>query len=139
LAADLIRSQALHPFLYVHHVKVPVSDLLASRDWYSEVLGFRSVLDFEREDELVGIGLEAAIEVRIWLHHDPVRACAMRGTDLVALSVGDTSDLVALERDLDARGIAHTPITHDNLALFMDVIDPDGIHIRLRAPQPEPE
>lgn len=116
-----------------------MSDLLASRDWYAQVLGFAPVLDFENADELLGVGLETTTGVRIWLHHDPARADAMRGVDIFALSVGTLDELMEWQRDLDDRGIPHTAITHENLALSMDVTDPDGMHVRLRAPQPEPE
>ncbi|HZG92180.1 MAG TPA: VOC family protein, partial [Pseudonocardia sp.] len=29
-----------------HHVKLPVSDVAASREWYQRVLGFRTEIEF---------------------------------------------------------------------------------------------
>jgi catechol 2,3-dioxygenase-like lactoylglutathione lyase family enzyme len=38
----------------LHHIRLPVTDVLRSRDWYGEVLGFEPVLDLEEEDRLLG-------------------------------------------------------------------------------------
>ena len=42
------------PKLGLHHVRVPVTDPWASRDWYNDVFGFISVLDLEEEYEVSG-------------------------------------------------------------------------------------
>ena len=118
-----------------HHVHVPVSDVLASRDWYSVVLGFEPLLDFEEEDELVGVALHHPVGVTIWISHDPDRAAAMRGFDIVSLSVADRPQLDEWREHLDALGIEHTPVVSGHPGWTMDVIDPDGIHVRLRTPQ----
>ena len=63
----------------IHHVRVPVTDLGTARDWYVEVLGFTSVLEYEVEDALVGISLTHPSGFTVGLHHAPVQAEAMRG------------------------------------------------------------
>ena len=60
----MVASAFLRTIAGVHHIKVPVSDLLASRDWYAQVLGFVPVLDFENADELLGVVIETESGVR---------------------------------------------------------------------------
>ncbi len=38
-----------------HHVRLPVSDVMRSRHWYTEVLGFEPLLVFEEENRVVGV------------------------------------------------------------------------------------
>ncbi len=78
----------------VHHVKVPVGDVLRSRDWYVEVLGFTPLLDFEEEDRLIGVALQHPCGFTIGLHLDPERAGVLCGFPTVALCVGDADDLM---------------------------------------------
>ena len=118
-----------------HHVHVPVSDVLTSRDWYSAVLGFAPLLDFEEEDELVGVALCHPAGITIWISHDPDRAAVMRGFDIVSLSVADRPQLDEWLVHLDALGIEHTPVTGGHPGWTMDVMDPDGIHVRFRTPE----
>jgi catechol 2,3-dioxygenase-like lactoylglutathione lyase family enzyme len=116
----------------VHHVVIPVSDLLRSRDWYGVVLNFAPILDFEEEDRLVGIALEHPCGAAIWLRHDPRRAAALRGHDVVALTICDRAELGRWEQRLDERGVEHTHPHRGPPGWVMDVADPDGIRIRLR-------
>ena len=41
----------------VHHVKLPVSDLARSTEWYQVRLGYEPMVEFRESDELVGLGL----------------------------------------------------------------------------------
>ena len=44
----------------IHHVKIPVSDVRASTQWYLRVLGFEVAIEFTEDDELRGVALKAA-------------------------------------------------------------------------------
>jgi catechol 2,3-dioxygenase-like lactoylglutathione lyase family enzyme len=61
-----------------HHVKLPVSDVARSRDWYQRVLGFEVVIEFVEDDVLMGVALaDGAESLSIALRHDPARAAAL--------------------------------------------------------------
>ena len=115
----------------IHHVKVPVSDVVASRDWYAAVFGFVPTLDFEDEDGLLGVVLEHRCGVAVFLYLDPERSRALAGFDLLGLAVSGTAELQAWVTDLDERGVAHTPISDAHLGQSIEVRDPDGMVVRL--------
>jgi catechol 2,3-dioxygenase-like lactoylglutathione lyase family enzyme len=102
----------------LHHVKVPVGDVLRSRDWYAEVLGFTPVLEFEEEDRLIGVALQHPCGLTIGLHLDPKRAAVLCGFPTVALCVGDVDDLVDWSAYLDGRSIEHSPMLEGHPRLF---------------------
>jgi catechol 2,3-dioxygenase-like lactoylglutathione lyase family enzyme len=115
----------------VHHVKVPVGDVLRSRDWYIEVLGFTPLLDFEEEDRLIGVALQHPCGFTIGLHLDPERAGVLCGFPTVALCVGDADDLMDWSVYLDGRSIEHSPILEGHLGSFIELEDPDGLLVQL--------
>lgn len=61
-------------FRGIHHLRIPVSDVTASTDWYTEVLGLSALLIDEEENEVVGAVLSVDDGPAIGLHHDPSRA-----------------------------------------------------------------
>ena len=75
------------PLLGIHHVRVPSGDVAVARDWYRDVLGFASVLDYEEEDAIVGVVLHHPAGVTLALHLDPGRVEALRGFCILALSL----------------------------------------------------
>jgi catechol 2,3-dioxygenase-like lactoylglutathione lyase family enzyme len=124
----------------IHHVKVPVSDVFRSRDWYQDVLGFSPILDFEEEDRVVGVAVELPVGVTVGLHADPVRARALRGFCVLALSVASDRALGAWARHLDEAGIAHSAIVDTETGTAMTIPDPDGILVALHTPRhPAPD
>ena len=78
----------------IHHVKIPVSDVRASAEWYQRVLGLKVAIDFTEDGELRGVALEAPDgSTPIALRHDPGRAAALSGFDVVA-QASDAEDLL---------------------------------------------
>lgn len=71
----------------VHHVKLPVADVQASRDWYCRVLGFQPELDFVEDGTLMGVGLSHPGGPRLGLRCDRDRTAALVGFDPLALAV----------------------------------------------------
>jgi catechol 2,3-dioxygenase-like lactoylglutathione lyase family enzyme len=42
----------------IHHVKLPVTDLARSREWYQTLLGYRIQIEFVEQGQLMGYALE---------------------------------------------------------------------------------
>jgi len=112
----------------VHHVRLPVSDVLASRDWYIETLGFRPLLVEEDESGVIGIALRHPCGVVIGLHRDAGRAAALRGFVAVAFGV---TDLAAWVEFLRSRTLSHAPPAATHLGHSLRLTDPDGIIVEL--------
>ena len=120
----------------IHHVKIPVSDVRASADWYLRVLGLDVAIEFTEDDELRGVALEAADgTTQIALRDDPERAAALAGFDLVALGVPTRDGVQAWADHLAALDQEHGGIVtgHNGGSVLVGLHDPDGIEIRLYA------
>jgi catechol 2,3-dioxygenase-like lactoylglutathione lyase family enzyme len=120
----------------IHHVKIPVSDVRASTQWYQRVLGLEVAIEFTEDDELRGVALEAGDgTARIALRHDPERAAALSGFDLVALGVPTRGDVHAWADHLAGIDQQHGGIVtgHNGGTVLVGLHDPDGIEIRLYA------
>jgi catechol 2,3-dioxygenase-like lactoylglutathione lyase family enzyme len=115
----------------VHHVRLPVSDIARSRDWYTSALGFETRLTVEEEDHIVGVVVVHRSGVTIGLHAAPALAGALRGFCPVALNVGDRSDLTSWCEYLDALGVSHSLPTEGHVGWYVQVPDPDGLIIEL--------
>lgn len=51
------------------HVKLPVTDVARTRDWYRRVLGFEVTLEFVEDGTLMGLALSdpgGSIDLAIW-------------------------------------------------------------------------
>ncbi len=119
-----------------HHVKLPVSDVARSRDWYLWALGLHVVIEFVEDDVLVGVALvDAAESLSIALRHDPARAAALSGFDAMALRVPTRDDVMHWRAHLDDLGEPHGGVVtgHDGGSVLVGLHDPDGIEIRLYA------
>lgn len=120
----------------IHHVKIPVSDVRASTDWYVRVLGLAVTIEFTENDEVRGVALETpGGTTSIALRHDPERAAALSGFDLVALGVPTRDGVHAWADHLTALGQDHGGIVtgHRGGAVLVGLHDPDGIELRLYA------
>ncbi|WP_040493466.1 VOC family protein [Ilumatobacter nonamiensis] len=116
-----------------HHVKLPVRDVAASRDWYRTVLGFDVDIEFVEHDVLMGVAMRDPDGcVCLALRHDPVRAESLAGFDPVALAVATRADLEAWQDRLDTAGHAHGGIVagHEGWVL-VGLHDPDRFEPRL--------
>ncbi|MGY1639935.1 VOC family protein [Geodermatophilus sp. SYSU D00703] len=120
---------ALHGF---HHVKLPVTDVARSRDWYCRVLGLSVDLEFVEDGVLRGVALrDDGRTLVIAVRSEPERAGALAGFDPVALGVPAREDLVAWQRRLDDLGEPHGGIVEGHgLWLLPGLHDPDGIEVR---------
>ena len=118
-----------------HHVKLPVSAVAHSRDWYAGVLGFTTDIEFVEDGVLMGVALaHEGMPAGIALRHDPERAEALSGFDALALLVPTRDEVHAWKARLDA-GVPHGGIItgHRGGAVLVGLRDPDDIEIRLYA------
>ena len=120
----------------IHHVKIPVSDVRASTHWYLRVLALEVAIEFTEDGELRGVALKTPGGSHpIALRHDPQRAAALSGFDLVALGVPTRDGVHAWAEHLAAIGQEHGGIVtgHNGGAVLVGLHDPDGIELRLYA------
>lgn len=120
-----------NPRLALHHIRLPVTDPWASRDWYIRVFGCVPVLDLEEENEVVGVVLRHDSGFTLGLHLDHTRARALREFAVLGLSVRDAGELAEWIRRLDHLAVNHGAPTEGHLGTYVDVPDPDGIVVRL--------
>ncbi|HUO48936.1 MAG TPA: VOC family protein [Acidimicrobiales bacterium] len=127
----MVNDEPPPPLQGIHHVRVPVSDITVSRNWYSEVLGFEPVLDYEEEDRVVGVALAGDGGVTVGLQLDPARARALAGFCILALQVPGQTALGTWVEHLDAAGVAHSGVREGHLGLLVELTDPDGVVVQL--------
>ena len=133
----------------IHHLRLTVTDLERSREFYTQLLGFEVIAESPPPDDpsaaevfkilfggvvmsrgslIMGLRPMAASGERF----DPNRV----GLDHLSFGVASRDDLERAVRLLDERGVAHGQIT--TLASFgIDVLpfeDPDGVQLELTAP-----
>jgi catechol 2,3-dioxygenase-like lactoylglutathione lyase family enzyme len=116
----------------LHHMKLPVSDVARSVEWYGRAFGFTPAWELQEDGELCGAALRHPDSgLQLALRRDPDRAAALAGFDTLCLAVGIRSDLDAILERLDERGIAHGSPFAGRGGDAVDVPDPDGHLIRL--------
>jgi catechol 2,3-dioxygenase-like lactoylglutathione lyase family enzyme len=119
----------------IHHVRLPVSDVTASTNWYAEVLGLPTLLLEEEENEVVGAVLSVGDGPGVGLHRDPLRAVALAGFCAVAITVATSETLSEWNAWLDLIEAVHTGIIDGPVGRYIDVSDPDGLIIQLHTPE----
>ncbi|WP_405164795.1 antibiotic biosynthesis monooxygenase [Nocardia sp. NBC_01499] len=124
----------------IHHIKLPVTDLARSTDWYSAVLGARRIaeLDHRRRDgTLFAVILEVpGLPGRLELRLDPATATALNGYDFLTLALADRAGLDTMITALDALGIDHSPPVVALAGWLLVVPDPDGLWLRFYTTEP---
>lgn len=117
----------------VHHLKLPVSDLTRSIEWYATRFGYRVVVEFREGDRLTGVSLDhpnggpglALVEAA-------ELAKASAGFDYFAIGVPDRAAMLALADHLTALGDAHAGVHFATLGWILPLLhDPDGHEVRL--------
>ena len=116
----------------IHHVKLPVTDLARSLEWYRSRLGYAVHIEFVEQGTLMGYGLaHPAGGPRLALRLDPDRARAAAGFDYFAIGVADKAAIEQLARKLDELGQPHAGVHRASLGWILpEVLDPDGHTLR---------
>ena len=115
----------------LHHVKIPVADLVSTRDWYESLLGLQVEIEFKDDDGTVrGVAYQPLGDLRMAFREDPERAAALNGWDPLALAVATRADLDTVAAELDARGIEHGPVITATLGWLLSATGPGGLQLR---------
>jgi glyoxylase I family protein len=125
----------------IHHFGLTVRDVEASAAWYTEVLGFHRVGEFESSDGalrkvfLRHLGLQARLGLT--QHRDGPQELfdeSRVGLDHLAFGVTDRAELDAWARRLDASSTVHSVIAPANSihgGAVLVLRDPDNIQLEL--------
>jgi catechol 2,3-dioxygenase-like lactoylglutathione lyase family enzyme len=116
----------------IHHLKLPVTDLARSLEWYRSRLGYDVQVEFVEQGTLMGYGLaHSAGGPPLGLRLDPERALAAAGFDYFAIGVPDKAAIDQLARKLDELGQVHAGVHRASLGWILpEVLDPDGHALR---------
>lgn len=118
----------------IHHVKIPVTDLARSSEWYRLVFGFEVTFEFPDADGVVrgvagtmpGLG-ECLVALRV----NAVAAQGCRDFDPISYGVRDRAHVEEWAAHLDALGIEHSPVIDASVGWLLVFSDPDGLQIHL--------
>jgi len=116
----------------VHHLKLPVTDLDLSRDWYLSRLGYQVQIEFVEQGRRMGYGLShpdggPTLALRL----DPERARAAAGFDFFAIGVPDKDTIDQLAARLTGFGEQHAGVHWATIGWILpELHDPDGHEVR---------
>ncbi|MFD4672276.1 VOC family protein [Lentzea sp. NPDC058450] len=117
----------------IRGVKIPVTDLARSIDWYGQVFGFEPEWEFEDADGVVrGVaGHVSNGAAGLSLRLNPEKAEALKGFDPVNWAVGTRQDLTDWIEHLDGLDIPHSPEIEASIGWLLVFHDPDGLEIHV--------
>ena len=116
----------------IHHLKLPVTDLATSREWYRSRLGYQLQIEFVEEGRLMGCALgHPNGGPPLALRLDPDRARAAAGFDYFAIGVPDKEAIDRLAGRLNALGERHAGVHWASIGWILpELHDPDGHEVR---------
>ena len=118
----------------IHHVKIPVTDLNRSVDWYRRVFGFTVTIEFPDADGTVR-GVAGTVPglggTQLTLRVNPPAAHGCAGFDPVSFAVDGHADIEAWAAHLDGLGIAHSPVIEASVGWLLVFDDPDRISLHV--------
>ena len=122
-------------FSGINHVAFSVTDLDVSERFYTEVLGFLTVLDTgpARVCMHTGTGFTIALVKQAQGSPDGFDE-ANTGLDHLGLAAGSREELVEWQQRFEELGVQHSPIQDLPLGFHLNFRDPDGIALELQAP-----
>ncbi|USX50504.1 VOC family protein [Lentzea sp. HUAS12] len=117
----------------IRGVKIPVTDLAKSTEWYRQVFGFEPEWEFADADGVVrGVsGHVSGGAAGLSLRENPGKARAVAGFDPVNWAVGTRGDLGEWIAHLDGLGIPHSPEIEASIGWLLVFNDPDGLEIHM--------
>jgi glyoxylase I family protein len=125
-----------------HHVALTVTDIDKSADWYTEVLGFRKLKDFERDGFRKVLVVHPTSGTAFGLTDHRARGSGdafsefRTGLDHLAFSVADRAALEAWQARLDQHGVDHSEIKPSAAGDVIVFPDPDNIQLEVYASSP---
>lgn len=122
-------------FAGVDHVALTVTDLDRSERFYTEVLGFRRVLDLGHGR--ITIHEATGFTIALMRHRGAAGGAFTElttGLDHLGFAAASRDELVQWEHRLREAGVPFTPIRDMPLGHHLNFRDPDGIALELHAP-----
>jgi catechol 2,3-dioxygenase-like lactoylglutathione lyase family enzyme len=116
----------------IHHLKLPVTDLSRSREWYFSRLGYQVQMEFVEQGRLMGVALNhpnggPPLALRL----DPERARAAAGFDYFSIGVPDKDAIDRLAAGLTRLGESHAGVHWASIGWILpELHDPDGHEVR---------
>jgi catechol 2,3-dioxygenase-like lactoylglutathione lyase family enzyme len=123
-----------HPQLAgIHHVKIPVTDLTRSVDWYGRVFGYRTTWEFPDGDGVIrGVGGEVpGLGCTLAFRENPEAATGCRNFDPIGFGVRDQGHLEEWAAHLDAVGVPHSSVIEASRGWLLVFDDPDRLELHL--------
>lgn len=116
----------------VHHVKLPVTDLARSQQWYQSRLGYQVAIKFVERGELMGVSLSHPNGgPMLGLRLDPPRAERAAGFDYFSIAVPDKETIESLAERLTQLGEEHSGVHFATIGWILPgTHDPDGHEVR---------
>jgi catechol 2,3-dioxygenase-like lactoylglutathione lyase family enzyme len=116
----------------IHHLKLPVTDLARSREWYRSRLGYQVQVEFVEQGQLMGYALSHPNGgPPLGLRLDPERARAAAGFDYFAIGVPGRQAIDQLAARLTALGEQHAGVHWASIGWILpELHDPDGHEVR---------
>jgi len=116
----------------IHHLKLPVTDLARSLQWYQSRLGYQVQAEFVEQGKLMGYAMAhpnggPPLALRL----DPDRARAAAGFDYFAIGVPGKEAIDQLAGRLTALGEQHAGVHWASIGWILPLLhDPDGHEVR---------
>ncbi|OFI37115.1 glyoxalase-like domain protein [Arthrobacter sp. SW1] len=116
----------------VHHLKLPVSDIKRSVEWYGSRLGYQVTTEFTEKDKLVGVIMNHPAGGPVFgLRLDPELAARAAGFDYFSIGVPTKEDLESLAARLKDFGDGHAGVHFATVGWILPgTHDPDGHEVR---------
>lgn len=125
----------LPQILGLHHVKVAVSDLALSRQWYERVLCVQPAIEFRDDDGSIrGVAYTPVGEFCLALRERADVTTA--GFDPFAILVAGRAAIDGWVARLDALGVAHGPVQRGAQGWKVVAADPDGTEVAFYSAAP---
>ncbi|MFD1659481.1 VOC family protein [Streptomyces caeni] len=118
----------------IHHVKLPVSDVARSLEWYQKVLGIETTMEFKDDDGVLRglVSKVPGVETTLFaLRENPEAAAGLKDFDPISFGVQTRADVEEWAAYMDKIGIEHPPIVEAAIGYILRLQDPDGrwVHI----------
>ena len=116
----------------IHHLKLPVTDLERSCEWYLSRLGYQVQMEFVEQGRLMGCALgHPNGGPPLALRLDPERARAAAGFDYFSIGVPDKDAIDQLAARLTGLGESHAGVHWASIGWILPGLhDPDGHEVR---------